>query len=89
MHPDVTGTPYRDHGIGDVQQQPRTVFNRTPIDVRPVIALVVKKLIEQLAVGSVNLHAVKTRNLRIFRSFTVSFYDAWDFVQFQCAGRDK
>ena len=62
VHSDAISTPYGDHGIGDLQHQTGAIFNRTAIHVRAVIGLVVKKLIEQVAVGSVNFNAVKTGN---------------------------
>jgi hypothetical protein len=89
VYANTTGSPYRDRGIGDLKQQARTVFNRASVDVSPVIAFVVKELIEQVAVRSMNLHAVKTCHLGVFGSLAVGLDDAGDFIQLQCAGRDK
>ena len=89
MHSDPISAPDGNHGVGDFQHQTGAIFNRTAIGVRAVIGLVLKKLIEQVAVGSMNFHAVKTGLPRLFRPFAIGLDQAGNFLQCQGPGRDK
>jgi hypothetical protein len=52
--------PNGDHCISDFKHEPSAVFNRPTIFIRAVIGTVLKELVDQVAIGSVDLHAIKT-----------------------------
>src|SRR5439155_23297097 len=56
------------------------------ISVRAVIGLAVKKLLDQVAVCTVQLDAVKSCGQRVARAFTVSLDDSWNLSDLKCAG---
>jgi hypothetical protein len=76
MHPHALGTPNGDHRISDFKHEPGTVFNRPTVLIGAMIGTVLKKLIDQVAIGSVDLHAIKTSDLRVLRAFAESLDDA-------------
>ena len=66
-------------GIGNFKHKTCAVFNRTAVFVCAAIGTILQKLIEQIAIGSVYLHAVKAGQLRVLGSFAEGFNDARDF----------
>ena len=60
MKTNPASSPDRDRSIYRPQHQPRTIFNRSAVLIGAVIADILKKLIEQIAVGSMNLDSVET-----------------------------
>ncbi len=89
MHAYAVGTPDGNRGIGDGQHQPGAVFNRAAVFIRAVVGAVLEKLIEQLAVRAVDLHAIETSALRVFRAAAVGFDDAGDFFRLQRSRPDE
>ncbi len=59
VHADAAGAPDLDRGIGRFQQQTRAVLDRAAIVVGALVGAVLQELVEQIAVGAVELHAVE------------------------------
>jgi len=81
--------PDRDDGVGDFEHEPGAVFDRAAVVVRAVVGAVLEKLIEQVAIGAVDFHAVKAGALRILRPLAVGFHDGGEFARFQSPRGDK
>src|SRR5271156_1002174 len=69
MHADAAGAPDRNDCICHLEHQARAMRNRAAVAVRSLVAAVLQELIEQIAVGAVNLDAVETGRLRVLRAF--------------------
>src|SRR3954468_8376782 len=65
---DPVGSPYFDGGLRDLDQKSGAVFDGAAVPVRPHIAARLQKLLDQIAVGAVNLHAVEACDPRVARS---------------------
>jgi len=59
------GTYFRGHGFHDFKQQPRTVFDTSPVAITSLIAGAVDELVEQVAVARVNFHTIHTGQNRV------------------------
>src|SRR3546814_20366378 len=64
----------------------RSVFDRAAIIVVAQIAAIAQELVDQIAVGAVQLDAVEARPLRIFRRLGIIGDDARDFAELERAG---
>src|SRR3546814_21159600 len=64
----------------------RSVFDRAAIIVVAQIAAIAQELVDQIAVGAVQLDAVEARPLRIFRRLGIIGADARDFAELERAG---
>ena len=73
----------------DLEHQPGAVLNGPAVFVRAVVGAVLEELVEQVAIGAVDFHAVEAGGLRVLGALTVGFHDAGDFAGFQGARRDE
>ena len=89
VHPDTIVSPNRNHGIRNFQHETGAVLDRTPVNIHPMIGLVLEKLIEQIAVCPMNFNAVKTGQLRVLRALAVCRDYAWNLFQPQRSRRDE
>ncbi|MNY04289.1 hypothetical protein D3C86_1369560 [compost metagenome] len=85
VHADPAGAPHRYHRIGHFQHQPRAVFQRAAVLVAALVGAVLEELVEQVAVGAVDLNAVEAGGLGIRRALAVGLDDAGDLFRCQCA----
>jgi hypothetical protein len=69
-----------------VPQQPDAVFDRAAIGIVAEIAVVPQELVDQIAIGAVQLHAIKASRHRIFCGMHIIADQAGDFVKPQCTG---
>ena len=84
-------------GAHHFEQQPRPVFDRPAVGVRPFVAAILQKLVLQVAIGAVQFDPVKPRLARVSRRLGEVCDDAADLVdpqfpgnrQFDPAGRQK
>ena len=83
VHSHTLASPDGNHGVGDFQHQTGAIFHRPTIGVLTVVGFVLQKLIEQVAIGAMNLDAVKTGPLRILRTLALSSDNAWNLLQLQ------
>ena len=74
-------------GLGNLQHQPRAIFDRTAIGVGALVGAVLGELIEQVAVRAVNLDAVKTGFDGVGGCALEVVDDTGDFAQFERARR--
>src|SRR6266404_7659066 len=61
---DATGTPDANERLDHLEKEPGAVFDRAAIAVGSLVAVVLKELIDQMAIGSHKLDAVETSLLR-------------------------
>ena len=87
MHTHALGAPDGDHRIGYFKHESGTVFNRSTVCVRTMIGSVLQELIDQVAIGSMNLHTVKASQLCVLCSLAEGLNDARDFGRLKCAWR--
>jgi hypothetical protein len=77
---DAAVSPDGDESGDDFEQEARAVFNGAAVLVGAVVAVVLEKLIDEVAVGGVQLDAVKAGIPGALRGLTVVLDDAGDFV---------
>jgi hypothetical protein len=79
VHADAVRAPHVDAGVGHFQHQARAVFDRAAVGVGALVGAVLQELVEQVAVGAVDLDAVEAGQLGVFRALAVGRDDARDF----------
>ncbi len=89
MHADPSGSPDRDHRVGDLEHQPRPVLDRAAIFVGPDVRTVLEELVEQITVGAVDLDAVEAGEPGVLGALAVLLDDAGDLVDLERPGRDE
>src|SRR3546814_6788354 len=77
---------HRDQRLGHFAEQADAVFDRAAIIVVAQIAAIAQELVDQIAVGAVQLDAVEAGALRIFRRLGIIGDDARDFAELERAG---
>jgi hypothetical protein len=85
VHADAAGAPDFDRGVGHFQQQARTVFQGAAVVVGALVGAALQELVEQVAVGAVDFHAVETGGLGVLGTGAVGVDDVGDFSGFQGA----
>ncbi|MNN54553.1 hypothetical protein D3C81_1693760 [compost metagenome] len=70
--------PDRNYGFGDFKRQSSPVLDRTAIAVSALIGGIAQKLVEQIAVGRMDFHTIKTGSLCIFCRMPVLLDDPRD-----------
>ncbi len=88
MHADAPGAPDADDGVSDLEQQPRAIFDFSAIAIRALVRGVLQELIEQIAVGAVNLDPVEASEPRVFRSLAKGLDDRRNLPDGEGAGYD-
>jgi hypothetical protein len=66
-HADAVGAPDLDHGLRHFHQEARAVLDRAAILVGAQVGVRLQELLDQIAVGAVNLDAVEAGRKRILR----------------------
>ena len=56
---DPAASPYRYHRVENIKKKAGAIFDRTAIHVRASIGIVLKKLIDKIAISTVHLDAVE------------------------------
>ena len=67
------------HGLRHFAQQADAIFDCAAIIVGTQIGVVAQELVNQIAIGCVNLHPVKTCGHRIFGGMDIIRNNAWEF----------
>ena len=83
MHADPPRAPDLDRRVDDLQQQPHAVLDRAAVGVGALIAAVLQELVDQVAVGRVDLHAVEAGAPGVLGALAVGGDDAGQLVQGQ------
>jgi hypothetical protein len=65
MYADAAGAPDGDAGIGNLEQDAGAVFDRTTELVGAMVGARLKKLVEEIAVGAMDLAAIEARTLGV------------------------
>ena len=87
MHADAAGAPDRNDRICHVEHQARAIFDRAAVAVGSLVAAVLQELIEQIAIGAVNLDAVETGRLRVLGALTKRLHHARQLLGLQRSRR--
>ena len=87
MHADAAGAPDRNDRICHLEHQARAILDRAAVAVRSLVAAVLQELIEQIAIGAVNLDAVETGRLRVFGALTKRLHHARQLLGLQRSRR--
>ena len=86
--PTRSAAPDRGYGVDDFQHQARAVFQRSAIRAGALVGAVAQELVEQVAIGAVDFHAVEAGGDRVFRGLAEAGDDARDLVIAQFARDD-
>ena len=77
------------NSLGDLERQPRAVRDAAAVGVGALVRAVAQELVQQVAVGAVQLDAVETGGLRILGALAELLDDAADLAGLERArGRD-
>ena len=88
MYPHAPRTPDADDRIGNFKQKAGAVFNGATISIAAGVGFVLQKLVDQIAIGGMNFHAIKTGTLGVFRTFGIGGDNAGYFRSFEGAWCD-
>ncbi len=86
-HADAVSAPDSDHGLRHFHQETRAVLDRAAIAVGAQIDVGLQELLDQIAVGAVDLDAVEPGLQCIFRRLPVGLDHAWYLGGFERAWR--
>jgi hypothetical protein len=89
MHADKVGAPDGDAGIGNLEQDAGVVFDRTAELVGAMVGAGLKKLVEEIAVGAMDLDAIEARTLCILGGQAELLDNGVNLAGFQGAGVTK
>ena len=87
VHADTAGAPHRGDGVRHLQMQTRAVLDGAAVGVGALVAAVLQELVEQVAVGAVDLDAVEARALGVLRALAERLDDAGDLAGLERARR--
>src|SRR5271168_4339118 len=88
-HTDAASSPHRDAGISHIEQEAGTVLDCPTELVRAVIRAGLKKLIEEIPGGAVNLNAIEARAVSVLRCRPELLDYLVDLARLQSARRYK
>src|SRR3984957_18964096 len=71
--------PGGNHGVDDLKEETGPILNRSAILVSSLIAAILQKLVDEVAVTRVNLNAIKSGRSCVFDSSRVKFENARNF----------
>ena len=75
----AAGLPDGGDGIDDLQQETQAVFERSAVFVRAVVGGVLEELVDEIAVGGMEFHAIETGGFGVLRAAAELFDDVLDF----------
>src|SRR5690242_13939853 len=78
-----------DDRFHDFDEKADAVLRRAAITIRPPIAAIAQKLVDQIAIGAVQFDAVEPGIPRIVRRLPVVLDNAGDFLRLERARRDE
>ena len=81
VHADPARRPHREHRIGHLQMQARAVLDGSAVGVGALVAAVLQELVEQVAVGAVDLDAVEAGGLGVLRAPAEGLDDGGDLAR--------
>ena len=65
MHADPTRAPHRDDRVGHLEHEAGAVLDRAAVGVVAVVRAILQELVEQVAIGAVDLDAVEAGRLGV------------------------
>ena len=74
-------------GVDNLYQEPTAILDAAAVAVRAFVGLIAQELIDQIAVGGVDLHAVKPGRHGVSRRLSILLDDAGNFGCFERARR--
>ena len=83
MHADPVGGPDGRDGFDHFLQEAVTILDAPAVLVRAVVRLRLEKLVDQVAIGGVEFHAVEPCLLRSLGGSPVVLHDPWNLGRFQ------
>ena len=86
VHGHALGAPDRDTGVGHPKVQTRAIFDGAAIGVVALVADILQELIQQIAVGAVDFHAVEAGGHGVDRALAERLDHAVDLIQGQGFG---
>jgi hypothetical protein len=86
VHADAAGAEDGDRRVRDLKVQASAVLKRATVLVGAMIGAVLEELVEEVAVGTVDLNAVEAGGLGVFGSAAEGFDDAGDLFERESAG---
>ena len=85
VHADAAGTEDGDGGVGAFEHEAGTVLDGTAVLVGALVGAVLEELVEEIAVGAVDLDAVEAGSLGVLCAAAKGLDDARDFAGFKGA----
>jgi len=89
VHADAAGAEDGDDGVGDLEVQPGTVLNGAAVGVGAVVGAVLEELVEQIAVGAVDLDTVEAGGLGVLSTLAEGLDDTGDLLEREGARGDE
>ena len=86
VHADAARAEDGDGGFGGFEHEAGAVFDGAAVLVGAVVGAVLQELVEEVAVGSVELYAVEACGLGVLCAAAEGFDDSFDLVGFEGAG---
>ena len=83
---DVLGTEHSGYGFNHLQQKSGAIFDRATVGAFSMVGAITQELVQQIAVGAMNLNTVKAGALGILGGGAETVDDGRDFAVGQCAG---
>src|SRR5882757_8744236 len=81
--------PYTRYRLGDLTQETGAIRRRSAIPISPLVGPITQELVDQIAVGGVEFHAIEAGGLGAPCAFGESAHDAGDLGDFESAGRHE
>jgi hypothetical protein len=85
VHADAAGAEDGYCGVDALEHEAGAVLDGAAVLVGTVVGAVLEELVEEVAVGSVELYSVEAGEEGVLGSAAEGFYDAFDFVGFEGA----
>lgn len=89
VHADAAGAPDADGGVGDFEHEPGAVFDGAAELIGAVVGAGLKELVEEIAVGAVDLDAIEAGTLRVFGGAAELLDDEGNLAGFESAWGDE
>jgi hypothetical protein len=68
MYADAAWSPYGYGGVRDLEQEARAILDWAAVVVVAVIGAVLQKLVEEITIGAMQLHAIEASELGVLRT---------------------